>query len=35
MFLKAGHEFDQRHLEAEFGQFKISKPHHWLFHGAW
>jgi hypothetical protein len=24
--LKAGHEFDQRHLEAEFGQSKFSEP---------
>jgi hypothetical protein len=24
--LKAGHEFDQRHLEAKFGQSKFSEP---------
>jgi hypothetical protein len=27
--IKAGHKFGQRHLEAEFGQSKFSKPHHW------
>jgi hypothetical protein len=26
MNLKAGHEFEQRHLEAEFGQSKLSEP---------
>jgi hypothetical protein len=30
MNLKAGHEFEQRHLEAEFGQSKFSIPcHRW------
>jgi hypothetical protein len=27
MNLKAGHEFEQRHLEAEFGQSKFFEPH--------
>jgi hypothetical protein len=27
MDIKAGQEFEQRHLEAEFGQSKFSEPH--------
>jgi hypothetical protein len=27
MNIKAGHKFEQKHLEAEFGQSKFSKPH--------
>jgi hypothetical protein len=29
MNIKAGHEFEQRHLEAKFGQSKFSKPCLW------
>jgi hypothetical protein len=29
MNLKAGHEFEQRHLEAEFGQSKFFEPCPW------
>jgi hypothetical protein len=27
--IKAGHKFEQRHLEAKFGQPKFSEPHLW------
>jgi hypothetical protein len=27
--IKARHEYEQRHLEAEFGQSKFSEPHLW------
>jgi hypothetical protein len=29
MNLKAGHEFEQRHLEAKFGQSKFFEPCPW------
>jgi hypothetical protein len=29
MNIKAGHDFEQRHLEAKFGQFKFSEPRPW------
>jgi hypothetical protein len=29
MNIKAGHEFEQRRLEAEFGQSKFSEPRLW------
>jgi hypothetical protein len=31
--IKAGHEFEQRHLEAEFGQSKFFEPHLWQGNG--